>query len=123
MHQAKKKRHPSLSVWGTGNAIRDFLYVDDCADAVLFLLQTYESPQWINISSHTQSSISELALSIRDVVQFEGEIVFDTTYPDGMPKKVLCHKRLSDLGWKPSHSLKEGLEKTYRWATKEKQLL
>jgi GDP-L-fucose synthase len=116
---------PSVVIWGTGRPRREFLHVDDLADACLFimnleeekfrsLLTVHPSPL-INIGWGRDISIKELALLIQDVVGFKGELVFDTTKPDGTPRKLLDVSKISELGWKPKISLKEGLERTYNW--------
>ncbi len=105
----------SVTVWGTGSPRREFLHVDDLADACLFLMNNYEDSQIINIGAGKDIRIKELAELIKEVVGFSGDIVFDPSKPDGMPRKLLNVSKLKALGWQPKISLREGLEKTYRW--------
>ncbi len=114
-HEAKVEGRPHVVVWGTGKPRREFLHVDDLADAALFLMKNYDSEEIINVGVGEDVSIRELAELIQDVVGFEGEIVFDTTKPDGTPRKLLDVSRLQALGWKARIPLREGLASTYRW--------
>ena len=114
-HEAKVEGKPHVVVWGTGKPRREFLHVDDLADAALFLMQNYDGEEIINVGVGEDVSIRELAELIRDVVGYEGEIVFDTTKPDGTPRKLLDVSRLHALGWRARISLREGLEQTYAW--------
>lgn len=113
MHEAKQTNVPEVTVWGTGNARREFLYVDDLADALLFLLKSYEQKEFLNIGSGTDVSIKELAETIRSVVGYQGRLEFDTTKPEGVTQKLLDISRIAALGWKPRTSLSDGLVKTY----------
>ncbi|MCL6557369.1 MAG: GDP-L-fucose synthase [Firmicutes bacterium] len=115
MHEAKLRGEPTVTVWGTGTPKREFLHVDDLAEACLFLMERYDDSVPINIGTGEDISIRELAELIRDIVGFGGEIVFDPTKPDGMPRKLLDVTRITELGWKPRISLREGIELTYRW--------
>ncbi len=114
-HEAKVSESPSVTVWGTGMPKREFLHVDDMADACVFLMNSYSGSEIINIGTGEDVSISEAVHIVCDVVGFEGNIIFDTTYPDGTPRKLLDVSRLHSLGWRHSICLKEGLENTYRW--------
>ena len=114
-HDAKVEGRPSVDVWGSGNPRREFLHVDDLADACVFLMDQYDDPEIINIGWGEDISIAELARLIRDVVGYTGEIVYDPTKPDGMPRKLLHVGKLMSLGWRPRLSLREGLERTYEW--------
>ena len=114
-YSAKVDNRPSVTVWGTGKPRRDFLYVDDVVDACLFLMDNYNSSEIINIGSGVDILIGELAELIKDVVGYEGEIVYDTTKPDGMPRKLLDNTIITSLGWKAKVSIREALEETYRW--------
>lgn len=114
-HEAKVNNLPSVDVWGTGTALREFLYVDDLADALLFLMDHYNDPIFINVGTGEEISIKELALTIKAVVGYEGELVFDTSKPDGTPRKLLDITKLKSIGWHPKTSLKEGIETTYNW--------
>jgi len=114
-HEAKIKNQPQVTCWGTGVPSREFLYVDDLADACLFLMNSYNESQHINVGYGDDISIFNLALTIRNIVQYDGEVLWDTTKPDGTPRKLMDSSRLHNMGWKPQVSLYEGLEKTYFW--------
>jgi GDP-L-fucose synthase len=114
-HEAKARGERSLVIWGTGTARREFLHVDDCADALVFIMQNYSGDQHINVGSGEDLTILALARLVCEVVGFEGEIVTDTSKPDGTPRKLLSSERLEKLGWKPRIPLRAGLEQTYRW--------
>jgi len=105
----------SVTIWGTGQPRREFLYVDDLADACVFLMNHYNDSEIINIGVGKDISIKELALLIKEIVGYKGEIRFDTSKPDGMPQKLLDVSRINSLGWKPKVSLEEGIRKTYEW--------
>src|SRR5881398_4163965 len=113
--EAKKSSARELVVWGTGTPRREFLHVDDLASACLFLLEKYDSPEIINVGCGEDISIRELAELICDVVGFDGELAWDTTKPDGTPRKLLDVTRLHDLGWKPAVPLRAGIVRTYGW--------
>jgi len=115
IHEAKMANSKEVSIWGTGNALRDFLYVDDMAEAVFLIMDKYDKKQFLNIGSGNEINIKDLALLIKEVVGFKGELFFDTTKPDGMPRKLLDISKISELGWKPKIELKVGLEKTYKY--------
>jgi GDP-L-fucose synthase len=115
IHEAKMNNDKMVSIWGTGNALREFLYVDDLAEAVFVMMDKYEDKQFLNVGTGTELKIKDLAYLIKEVIDFKGELFFDTTKPDGMPRKLLDISKISKLGWKPKISLKEGLEKTYRY--------
>lgn len=104
-----------MEVWGSGNPMREFLYVDDVADALVFLMERYSGDVQMNVGWGKDMSIRELAETIVRIVGFEGELVFDASKPDGTPRKLLDSTRLSGLGWKAATGLEEGLEKTYAW--------
>lgn len=112
-HEAKLKNDASLSVWGTGNAQREFLFADDIADACIFLLKNYSDAEPINLAGGTDISIGDLARLICDIVGYNGELVFDTTKPDGMPLKALNPVKLSGLGWLPVSDFKNAIHLTY----------
>jgi GDP-L-fucose synthase len=105
----------SVTVWGSGKPRREFLYADDLARACLFLMQEYDKGDIINIGVGKDISIRELAELIKDIVGFDGQIVFNTSNPDGTPRKLLDVSRINSLGWEPQVSLREGIEKTYEW--------
>ncbi|MBW2354442.1 MAG: GDP-L-fucose synthase [Deltaproteobacteria bacterium] len=114
-HEAKVGGHESVEVWGTGKPRREFLYVDDLADACLFLMNNYEEDEIINIGVGEDQSIRELAAIVGEVVGFEGDLRFDPTKPDGTPLKLLDVSRLTTLGWKARIPLKAGIRRTYEW--------
>jgi len=114
-HEAKLAGEPEVTVWGTGSPRREFLHVDDLADACVFLMQNYSSAEIVNVGWGRDISIAELAETVRDIVGFEGEIVYDTSKPDGTPRKLLDTTRLAALGWQPSISLAQGIRGTYDW--------
>jgi len=115
MHQAKIKGASEVEIWGSGRPKREFLHVDDLADACIHLLKTYSDELHINIGSGEDLSIAELAAMIRGIVGFEGELIYNSDRPDGTPRKLLDTSRLKALGWEPSISLKEGLSNAYDW--------
>jgi GDP-L-fucose synthase len=112
-HEAKQNKSPFVEIWGTGTPLREFMYADDLADACMFLMKEYDDKLFINIGTGEEVTIKELALLVKDVIGFSGDIKFDTSKPDGTPRKLMDSTRLHDLGWKHSTSLKEGLKKTY----------
>ncbi len=114
-HEAKLNNAQSVELWGTGAPYREFLFVDELADACYFLMQNYNEPEIINIGTGEDITIKELADLIRSIVKFDGEIIWDTTKPDGTPRKLLDVSKLNSLGWKSCLSFKEGIEKTYKW--------
>ena len=114
-HEAKTRKDRRLIVWGSGKPRREFLHVDDLASACLLLLEKYDSSEIINVGCGEDISIRELAELICDVVGFNGEIAWDTTKPDGTPRKLLDVTKLRALGWKPSILLRDGIGRTYEW--------
>lgn len=114
-HEAKERNAPQVSVWGTGTPRREFLHVDDLADASLFLMEHYDEEAFINVGVGTDVTIAELVEVLRREVGYLGEIVFDPAKPDGMRKKLLDVSTMSSLGWQPSISLEDGVRDTYRW--------
>ncbi|HKF47508.1 MAG TPA: GDP-L-fucose synthase [Terracidiphilus sp.] len=114
-HEARENKAPAVVLWGTGNPRREFLHVDDLADAAVMLMKTYDSPEIVNIGSGVDLSIAELAEMIREIVGYSGEILFDTTKPDGTPRKLLNIERARSLGWMPKIPLRQGIEETYCW--------
>ncbi len=113
--EAKKENLASVTVWGTGKPMREFLYVDDLADACVFLMNNYNDGEIVNIGVGKDVSIQELASIIKEEVGYEGKIVFDSTKPDGTPKKLLDVTKLNNIGWTAKTSLREGLRKTINW--------
>lgn len=114
-HDAKERGEPAAVVWGTGTPRREFLHVDDLADACVFLMQRHEGEAPVNVGWGEDVSIRELAELIRSVVGFAGELRFDASKPDGTPRKLLDTSRLKALGWQPRIALKDGVAATYRW--------
>jgi GDP-L-fucose synthase len=114
-HEAKARGDRQLTIWGTGAPRREFLHVDDCADALVFLMQTYSDAQQVNVGSSEDLTIRELADAVCEVVGFRGEIVTDPTKPDGTPRKLMSARKLRAMGWRPRIPLKSGLEDVYRW--------
>lgn len=114
-HEAKQQHQPTVTVWGTGTPLREFLFVDDLADALVFLMNTYNALDFINVGTGQEVSIQELALTIQSVVGYEGDLAFDTTKPDGTPRKLLDVSRLKAAGWQAKTNLKAGIEQTYAW--------
>jgi len=128
-HEAKVNNDVEVVVWGTGNAMREFLYVDDMAEASLFVLElderTYKNNtqsmlSHINVGTGKDVTIREMAETMKEVVDYQGKLIFDTTKPDGAPRKLIDVTRLENMGWKYSVNLKDGLEKTYDWLIVEK---
>jgi len=114
-HEAKINNKPEVVCWGTGSPLREFLYVDDLADACLFLMNNYDGSLHINVGYGSDLSIREAVYLVKDVVGYEGEVVWDTAKPDGTPRKLMDSSRICSMGWKPKTNLKDGLEKTYSW--------
>jgi len=114
-HEAKIADAPGFSVWGSGEPLRELLHVDDLAEACLFLMDNYDDPELINVGCGEDMSIRTLAETVADVVGFKGELKYDSSRPDGTPRKVLDVGRLFGLGWKPRIALRDGLEQTYEW--------
>lgn len=117
-YEAKVKQSAKVEVWGTGNARRELLYNEDLADACLFLFETYNGNEFFNVGSGRDISIRELAYMIRDIVDYGGDIIFDTSKPDGMPQKLLDVTKLKDAGWVYKTDLQEGIKTTYEWYLK-----
>lgn len=115
MHEAKTKDVPTMEVWGTGTPRREFLHVDDLAEACLILMDRYDDSIPINVGTGDEISIRELAELIRQIVGFRGKILFDATKPDGSPRKLLDTTRINLLGWRPKIDLPEGIKMTYKW--------
>lgn len=115
MHEAKEGGAGPVEIWGTGRPEREFLYVDDAADALVFLMERYSEEEIINVAGGDTVTVAELARLVAEVVGYRGAFRFDATKPDGMPRKALDATRLRDRGWRPGGSLREGLAKTYSW--------
>lgn len=114
-HKAKVDRQPKLGIWGSGAARREFLFVDDCADALVFLMKSYSDENLINVGSGEEVSIGTLARQVAGTVGYDGSLVFDTSKPDGMPRKLLDSTRMARMGWRAHTSLADGLSISYRW--------
>jgi len=114
-HEAKNEGRDEVSIWGSGKPLREFLHVDDLADAVIFLMSHYDGIEPINCGAGTELSIRELAEKVGRTVGFEGRLVFDLTKPDGTPRKLLDSSRITAMGWKPRIGLDEGIADTYHW--------
>lgn len=113
-HEAKLEGKPQIELWGSGTPLREFIYVDDFADGLIFLMENYDSHEIINLGTMQEISISELAKVIADVVGYTGELTLDTSKPDGAPRKCLDSAKLRALGWEPKTPLREGLEQMYQ---------
>lgn len=114
-HNAKHEKETKITVWGTGIARREFLYVDDLTEALYLVMQSYNKKEFINIGSSYEVTMKELFNVISDVVEYKGEIVFDVTKPDGTISKLIDSTNINQLGWKPNTNLKDGLKNTYNW--------
>ena len=114
-HDAKKQKKESVEVWGTGTPKREFLHVDDMADATVFLMNNYDGEQFVNVGVGEDVSIRELAEIVKDTVGFEGELTFDSSKPDGTPRKLLDVTRINNIGWQADIQLNEGVKSTYDW--------
>ena len=114
-HDAKLAGLQHVTVWGTGKPTRDFLFAEDLADGLIFLMNNYDEIEHINIGPGEEISIKDLAEMIKIVVGFEGELVFDTSKPDGTPRRYLDVSKIAQMGWRPEHTLKQGLQKMYDW--------
>ncbi|MDH3234885.1 MAG: NAD-dependent epimerase/dehydratase family protein, partial [Alphaproteobacteria bacterium] len=114
-HEAKAAKRDTLEVWGSGTPLREFLYVDDAADALVFLMQHYSGDGHLNVGSGEEIAIKDLARLVMEVVGFDGALQFDAGKPDGTPRKIMDSGRLAGLGWTAKTGLREGLEQTYKW--------
>lgn len=114
-HEAKMQNAPTVELWGTGSPLREFLYVDDMADACVFLLENYDGEQHVNIGTGKELTIKELAELVKKTVGFEGEIVWNKTMPDGTPRKLTDVTKLHELGWTHKVELEEGVKLAYEW--------
>lgn len=120
LYEAKIQTSKTFSVWGTGKPKREFLHVDDLADAIGFLIENNHTPHLMNIGSGEEVTIQELVYKLKDIIGYKGEIVFDTSMPDGNPRKLLDSTKINSLGWKPKIALEEGLNNTVDWFIKNK---
>lgn len=115
MYNAKIFKSPNMKIWGSGKVYREFINVDDAADAIIFLLENHTNEFFINLGAGGDISIKELAEMMKNVLNYNGELIFDTTKPDGIKCRRLNTQKMDSLGWKPKISLKEGLKQTYEW--------
>jgi GDP-L-fucose synthase len=113
--EAKQNNAPNVSIWGTGSPKREFLFVDDLAEASVFLMKNYSDFQTVNVGTGEDISIKELAETIKEIVGFEGELIFDSSKPDGTPRKLLDVSKINNLGWKHTTPVSEGIHKTIDW--------
>jgi GDP-L-fucose synthase len=111
--EAKQSNHPQVVLWGSGTPLREFMHVTDCADACIFLMENYNDTEFINVGVGKDISIFDLAVLIKKITNYDGEIIFDTTKPDGTPRKLMDIQKLQNLGWRHSVDLQQGLESTY----------
>jgi len=118
IHLAKLNNDKSVTVWGTGTIKREFLHVDDCADALIHLIKFYSGIDLVNIGTGSEITIKDLARDISNIIGFTGELEFDTNMPDGSPRKLLDHSKMRSLNWSATIGLKEGLHSTYQWFQK-----
>jgi len=123
IHDAKERGLSEVEVWGTGKPRREFLHVDDLADACVFLMQNYDGEGWINVGWGRDETIAELAQTISRVVGFTGKLCFDTSKPDGTPRKLLDTSRLTALGWSPRIELEAGIRSTYEWFLNNREVV
>ncbi len=114
-HDAKAAGARNLMIWGSGAPRREFLHVDDCADALVFLLKNYSGAEHVNVGSGTDVTIAELARMVMDVVGLQGELEFDRSKPDGTPRKLMSGEKIAAMGWRPRIDLKSGLASAYNW--------
>ena len=114
-HEAKVAKAPTVTLWGSGTPLREFLHVDDLASAAIFLMRNYNSGNLINVGSGEEISIRDLAGLIQEIVEYSGEIICDSSKPDGTPRKLMDSSRLRALGWKPELALRDGISQTYTW--------
>ncbi|MGR9048631.1 GDP-L-fucose synthase [Halobacillus faecis] len=120
-HEAKVEGKPSVEIWGTGTPKREFLYSEDLADATIFLMQNHTGNEIVNIGVGKDISINDLAVTIKDIVGFEGEITFNTSKPDGTPRKLVDVTKLNSLGWEAQTTLENGIKKSYEWYLKNEK--
>jgi len=114
-HEARVANAPTVTVWGSGKPLREFLHVDDCAEACLYLMEHYDGEEIVNIGVGEDVSIADLARMVGEAVGYQGEIVYDASKPDGTPRKLVDTTKINGLGWRAGISLQEGIKKTYQW--------
>lgn len=118
LHKTKLNNEKTFEVWGTGKPLREFLFVDDLSEAILFIIKNNIDEELINIGSNDEISINNLVKYLINIIQFDGKIYFNSDYPDGNPRKLLDSSKILSFGWKPKYSLKQGLTETYEWYLK-----
>jgi GDP-L-fucose synthase len=121
-HEAKMELRPEVTIWGTGTVKREFLYIEDLADACLFLMERYDGSEIVNIGTGEEILISDLAILVKEVVGYQGGIVYDRSKPDGTPRKLLDVSKMDSLGWHAKTGLREGVTKTYEWYVKHRSM-
>lgn len=121
-HEASRRKDPTVPIWGSGKALREFIFIDDLADAVLFLMKNYEQPETINIGTGFELSMKDLAEQVGQVVGYKGQITPDLSKPDGALRKALDSTKIRKMGWKSSVDFKSGLQKTFNWALENNQI-
>jgi GDP-L-fucose synthase len=114
-HEAKEIGASEMTLWGTGSPMREFLHADDLAEACLFLMENYNESELVNIGTGEDVTIKNLAALVKQIIGFQGEIIWDSSKPDGTPRKLLDVSRISALGWKAQISLEDGIRSTYEW--------
>lgn len=114
-HEAKVNNAPTVTIWGTGNARRELLFADDMADACVYLMESYSGNDFFNVGCGKDVSITELSLIVKDIVGYEGKLVYDKTKPDGMPQKLMDCSKLKQDGWEYQTELEDGIRRTYQW--------
>ena len=114
-HEAKNSGARSMVIWGSGSPRREFLHVDDCAAALIFLLKNYSGDSHVNVGSGSDVTIDELARLVMKAVGYDGSLDHDTSKPDGTPRKLMSNEKLASMGWHPRIALRDGLESTYQW--------
>jgi GDP-L-fucose synthase len=122
LHEAKNSNQPVFTAWGTGAPLREFMFVDDLADGCFFLMENYEAPGLVNVGSGEEVSIKELVLMLAETVGYKGRIVFDTSKPDGTPRKLMDSSKIRSMGWKHRTALRDGLKVAYQWFSTHKLL-
>lgn len=122
-HEAKVNGNDTVTIWGTGSPLREFMYVDDMADACVYLMEHYGGQEHVNVGTGEELSIHALALIIQRIVGYEGKLVFNTSKPDGTPRKLLDVSKLHELGWKHSVDLERGIRETYNWFLDNEEVL
>jgi GDP-L-fucose synthase len=122
LHEAKNSNQPVFTAWGTGAPLREFMFVDDLADGCFFLMENYEAPGLVNVGSGEEVSIKELVLMLAETVGYKGRIVFDTSKPDGTPRKLMDSSKVRSMGWKHCTALRDGLKVAYQWFSTHKLL-